>query len=507
MNQDASLGLGYCSFQGKFRQNILNIKSPEIHNAGIEVIVKVCTEASEVRRALGIKASVGVDLVWAGIDVRSEFASNSTKGCNSVTVLVAATRVIGQKRINRAEFVSTFKDATDLYRQGGDRYVSTIKEGGQYVAAYRFQAESREHRNKIEAEAKAQFPVFSAGFNASFGNKIEKFKESYKIRYDFMQQGWGFQKAELPEQSKIADWVQSFGSVDLDAPMVLGFGTDSYAQISGAPNLKQIEDYFRNYTEPRANGHSIRDTEFQAQWSLNSLLEVRKVYQFYQKEFLADEVLKQSEGWLRGVIKQIRDWKDLIDQNPTQPNFTINDPDLEHLKYPVAHYRLLNAEVPKKSSDPSFYDLDSDMILRMVYPVSISTESGAYITQISTVYKYHDKSKYTFSREHGGKGGTLSDSHEFTPEAPIKSLSDWKVTTKHPSTAVESFTMNAGDTSYRFGKPGTGTLISMAFDEKGYAFVGWSGNGKDYLAALIPTYCKFEAPFWKEPSWDVPSWD
>jgi hypothetical protein len=106
--------------------------------ANISTLVKVCLTTNDVYDALGINASAEVNSSWGSFSDRLGFAHSITQHTRTVNILVVSKKQTKTSRVISQKFKQTFKDATTLYQQGGDSFVSFIAWGGQYMVSYSF---------------------------------------------------------------------------------------------------------------------------------------------------------------------------------------------------------------------------------------------------------------------------------------------------------------------------------------------------------------------------------
>ena len=516
MTANISLGLGYSTFTGGPANKVLDVEVSEKQGGGLKVNTHICTSTQEILSALDIGGSIGVQTEYGGGEAKSTFARKITTTFKSVTILVVASRVTGGISVTSARFKdgAEFKNAAELYATGGDRYVSYIQTGAGYAAAYTFRAESSEKQEAITASAKANAHFLSANVDGSFNTAIKNITSDYSTSYEFSQDCWGFSEAQLPSEAEVGQWANGFGKITLDAPTVLKFGTESYTRVPGHPDMKQILTYYDMYTRSEPGRPAISAIERQLGLTLKSLQLVRKVYGFYGKTgLLKDARFSELQSKLATASSLLQDWKHAVDQNPTEPSFTLKM-DLDLLQYPTVNFKLVESEVKVGDSIPSadpFHDITSDMILRLVYPKKIFIRnSRPVINLLSTTYKfYDDESSGEMLCEHGSQVGDIVDRFELGRDDKLgATVGGNRVTLDGLSIFAPSLPVgfilltNPDGTDRGFGVSAAGGRRETK-DSKEYSFVGFSGSSTSKILNTVGfTWCKFGEPVWNAPVWE-----
>ena len=133
-----------------------------------------------------------------------------------------------------------------MYNQGGDSYIHGVKEGGEYLAAYQFQATSEEQQTNFAVDARAKFAggVVNLTFH-DVQNLIKETTASCSI-----QQGiFSLKGQPQPTEDKIAQFVFDFAGQTLDDPFIEILEIAPYSSVTGAPSgTENMNAWVKHYT-------------------------------------------------------------------------------------------------------------------------------------------------------------------------------------------------------------------------------------------------------------------
>jgi hypothetical protein len=132
-----SLGAGYDTFDGIIKNSILNVKQRNDRGPSeVSSEFSICTTTEQIMQKLNINASIEASFKVGSISARVDYARSLCKSSTSVVTLLSIKKVSQNSTAEKVEFSDTITNAAEMYKRGGDSYVSYVKEGCQYLAAY-----------------------------------------------------------------------------------------------------------------------------------------------------------------------------------------------------------------------------------------------------------------------------------------------------------------------------------------------------------------------------------
>ena len=126
------------------------------------------------------------------------------------------------------------KNVTDLYNKGGDSYIHSVRESGEYFAAYQFQATSQEQQTNLAIDVSAKFAggVVNLTFHDGVQNLIEEATASYSV-----QQGiFGLKGRPQLTGDEISQFVLNFAGQTFDELFITVLEIAPYSSVTGAPS-------------------------------------------------------------------------------------------------------------------------------------------------------------------------------------------------------------------------------------------------------------------------------
>jgi hypothetical protein len=488
-----AVGSGYNTFFASAMPSVLNVKS-DPGETSVESSVYLCTIIQDVYRALHIDASMTVSSPWGSFSDRLEFVKSLQMNTTSVTILVSARVVRSASTVSNPTFTAPFTSALDLFEQGGDCYVSSLSEGGQFVAAYTFVAYDNTTYQQLTNAADASFSGTGTDFNASFEGNILDIQKNTGVTARFQQRGIGFSAVKLPTPDQFVDFVLNFGTIVLDGPAVMDFSTMSYTSVKGCPSFAQIDNYRFRYVDPTGSSQGYSDFASLALTNKDIVHAVATIYDNYGFVSI-DPKLTTFPPNLQYIIDTIGNWREAVDADPTNPNIEMPVIDYTFFALPTAQYSLVLGQLAGTNGGDPFQDVSTEMIARGVRITSVTVHGDDDVDRIVTTYAQNDNDQPTFSYTHGGDGGYSTPTINLGPgEWITQAIGLWGdyMNRLGIETTTQPMIINPqngyGSSSITW-KPPTETS----------SFVGWSGRAGRFVDALQPMFAQFFPPAWKMP--------
>jgi hypothetical protein len=133
----SSVGDGYSSFLGSALATVVNVKVEAGGGPGgsISNNIHVCTTTEDVYHALNLTATTDLSTSWGSFHDRLEFAHSVTHNTRTVNIIVVASKVSSVEHAKSFTFSRKFKDPVQLYKEGGDGFVTQISKGAQFIVS------------------------------------------------------------------------------------------------------------------------------------------------------------------------------------------------------------------------------------------------------------------------------------------------------------------------------------------------------------------------------------
>ncbi|KAH9210659.1 hypothetical protein DL95DRAFT_412716 [Leptodontidium sp. 2 PMI_412] len=474
----SDIGVGYNTFLSSARSKVVNVQYKDTsHSSGSNVYV--CTSTEDVYHALGIKSEIAVGTSWGSFQAKMDFASSLQTHSLSITILVLAFKVVSGLTATSVNFIDPSPvSAIDLFKVAGDSYVSNIQTGGQYIASYNFVAQDQESYQQLSTSVAASFGRVST-FDSRFETSMTDIQSKSNVTYSFNQLGIGLSTTTYPSPDQFTQFVLHFNDVPLDGPEILGFATESYSTVKGAPDFKQIDIYRETYVNPILSNDGISDTMLRAKSILPVISDVATIYGFYGMQYLELAVSK----------------------DPTNPKIPPPVIQKDLLLIPTPEYGLTMGQKAGGGGGSSFQDVTVDDIKRGIIPTKISFQGHGYLDNIWTWYTYQDTGKSSFDRKHGGDGGIAPYVIDLgTKGNKITYLSAvWDDYVDKMTTAT---TLNPAHVTYPTNDNGR-NQVEWTFP-KNSAFVGWSGSSGGYVDSIQPLFATFSLCKWDPLKPNIP---
>jgi len=491
------VGNGYKSlFQSAMPTQIL-ISGSDPVPAKTTFELSVCATTSDMYRALGISADVAASTSFGSFQARVDFVNQVEISAKSVTILVVAEKIDGGESMRTAEFTTPPGKALDLYRHGGDSYVSSISTGGSYIAAFNYATYDETTYQKVEAQANLEFSGWSGGLNAKFLLDIENLGKSTNTTSKFHQMAIGFTAALPTTMDQFVIFVDAFGGLDMDRPAVLDFSTQSYLTLDGCPeDFATINDYMDDWDgagdiDPRPRLANIVVEVLANEKTIKELIEL---YDFYGC-LAIDPRLSAAPSKCQKILGDIAGWRKTVDRDPTKVGITIPTISPEDLEYPVANYALATSSGGPGQGGQYFADIGLEMIGRHVSLKKLTVRSGDSVDSIHMDYAMAlGDNNDNWSIAHGGDGGNDAGSISFGPgdTATLVNPRWW-----NGDQLVKAITISTPTQSVTLGRQDNPPIGAPWNRVPGTCLVGFAGYAWDYLNRLQAQYVQFLPCDWK----------
>ncbi|KAH6653130.1 hypothetical protein BKA67DRAFT_692381 [Truncatella angustata] len=361
--------------------------------------VYVCSSAEQVFKAMNIEAAMEIDGGWGSFRDRIDFIQSIGTTTTSVIVLVVATVVSSTETIKGQSWIQPPDTAFEVYKQGGDCFISSISKGGQYLAAYTFVTSDETSFESVVNVASATFPGWGVNFGGDFETRIQNISTATSVACNFNQTGIGFSKAKLPKcAAEIVNFVSDFGTLPLDNPAVFKYSTNSYSSVSGCPDFSHIDAYRRTYVDPTHNTPRLSDYELLAKTNL------------------------KRPPHLNSMVADITGWREAVDEDPTKPGITTPSIDKTVLVVPHPRYGLLVEPAAGTYGGGAFTDIDIKQIALRLLPSKIIIRGWDDVDALITTYELQEGPNLSFTTSHGGNGGVNSPEIDLGPGEFITSI-------------------------------------------------------------------------------------
>jgi len=232
---DCVSGTAYGSAPGKFAPSytIQEVKSYE-----------------QFKSETSAEASLSGDFPAFSASIKASFESSSESKTTTEFLLVRE-RLIADNQINLDNAKLTVPFPTDptrvgfFYRRCGDRYVSNVQMGGEYMAMTSFISTSDTSSTVVDVESSGGSLTISA--SASFNSKVEALKTQTRIQVRATQLGGGgVDMLPSPSIDEMLEYARAFpAQIKPETAAPIAIETQSYLNLNvDIPDLEQQhEDY------------------------------------------------------------------------------------------------------------------------------------------------------------------------------------------------------------------------------------------------------------------------
>jgi jacalin-like lectin domain-containing protein len=494
-----NIGDGFSSFTGSAFPSTIKFNARNTDQRLTSTKVFVCHDTRAMENALNVNASVAVSSTWGAANARMNFINNNSINSTSLVILAVGYTSIRTASVVNPAFQSTFQDAADLYREGGDSYVSSITYGAQFIASYTFEAHDSSTYRNLVAVANATFGGVMTTFNASFDASLTSITKQTQIQFTYERTGLGI-TVNLPEAGDVVTFIDGFNTVPIDAPYILDFSTTSYIHLANAPsNFATVEKYRKQFINSTPDDMGFADLELLTDTYITAVNRVRAFYDIYGLSTV-DPQFSTVLSNLRSMKKALSSWRNAVDTNPTDSG--IPDPvlALDYLGLPTPVFTISQSTlfgVPNQGS--GFMDITTADVIKGVMLTNLNCRTGDVLNNIQQTWDYFapDAESNPFTQSHGGNNGDFqvpmtlgqnervtqvtigtSDSVTFLSIATNLNLNKWQVS----------------------GTNGIAPPVSVSVPSDSY-FIGFSGKSENFVREVALIYVQFGPAVWK---WHFP---
>jgi hypothetical protein len=498
------LGQGYDTFLTSGKRSVLsNVKfeenNPKAEGDGNSTAVNIIVtkDKKQIYKELGIDASLAVSGGWGSFKDTVSFVNSFEMTKSTIVILVSAKTITTTSGIEAPPTLATqYDNAADLYAIGGDCYVSHISKGGRYMAAYTFTAYDEEKYNSLSNTAKAEFGAGS--FDSSFTTKIQNIEKTTNLSSTFTQQGVGFSKTKLPSQKDLVDFVLDFGEEYLDGPAVMGFSTTSYGPLKNCPPFRQVDKYRREYISPIDGSNEGTHSYYEslAHINLPIVKSVAALYANYGSLGL-DPDLEKAEDNLKNILRSIRDWRENVNEDPTDPDIAPPEINTRFLKLPTAQFSVVDGEDNGGKLGNEFNDITTTDIYKGKLPKTVVTRESDQVDCLTTTYeeKLVPGSPKVVTVHGTSGGGNVCIDCELGPGEIITKI--WASTDNWHDAHVDRLGLQTPFRKLPKHEKANGSILTTWEFSPNSCFVGWAGKCFKYLDSVRPKMVEFRKAIWQ----------
>ncbi len=205
----------------------------------VEYTLKYVESSQDLYEAMEIEADGSYDGLVTSVSARSKFVSETQINTYSMNFIVRVKVVNGTKRIPTKDYflsseakklLETDKSAMkDKFKLAyGDRYVSAITTGGEYIGIINIETSSVSDKKKLETDIKASGMNWSA--HSSFKGAMDKVSKSHKVTVNnFIRGGKGIKSSN--NVGDMIDTANKFSQLVLDAGVPLKVQLSPYTDF------------------------------------------------------------------------------------------------------------------------------------------------------------------------------------------------------------------------------------------------------------------------------------
>lgn len=199
---------------------------------------QVCRSASDLLQTLqwsaGLSGGLGpIPLLKA----RQDFFESLHTTVFSVSVVVQARRVLAAmtcEEVTLRPDVAIPSDGASLDRfvdTYGDSWVTSVVLGGQMQGIYTLYAQSREQAQEVARAVDVLVSAGTVSLGPSFGHRLKTIANDAKVNVSCRVSVSGLAKPPVITEDNMAEFASSFGTVELDNPVVLSLQSQGYEEV------------------------------------------------------------------------------------------------------------------------------------------------------------------------------------------------------------------------------------------------------------------------------------
>lgn len=299
----------------------------------IQYTLKYVESSEDFSEALEIEADGSYDGIVNSFSARSKFMGQSDVNTYSMNFIVRVKVINGTKRIPTSSYFlsqeakdNLAKDndplKTEFHKSFGDRYVSAITTGGEYVGIISIETSSIHDKMQVESEIKASGISWSA--NSKFKDAVERISKSHKVEVqNYIRGGRGI---EVPENvSKMIELANKFPALVLNDGVLLKVELSPYTDFieytgsfEALPSetrfaLQDLNQIYVDYLVFKNNLKYMRDHKNNYEWTGTNIDNIDKYLDQTQSktremQTLAENLLKGSTSPKTPIFKALKDF-------------------------------------------------------------------------------------------------------------------------------------------------------------------------------------------------------
>ena len=203
--------------------------------------VKLCRTVRELSQTLQGEAGVAAGLGLLPVPLlryRREFLESLHTTVFSVSLVVQARRRLRGFEAPEPSMrgdVALPTDAAGLDRfvaQHGDCWVRSVQLGGEVQGVFTLYAQSREEAEAVVRSIGLTLPLEALTLSPELGSQLRRIRKETSVNSSLRVQVFGLSAPPaVGSPDELVDLARDFGSLDLDAPVVLGAETRGYEEL------------------------------------------------------------------------------------------------------------------------------------------------------------------------------------------------------------------------------------------------------------------------------------
>ncbi|GAB4269217.1 MAG: hypothetical protein Kow0029_05110 [Candidatus Rifleibacteriota bacterium] len=444
-NSSLDIGSGFDFINRTVKRSaIVPFKPVYVSDGGqdVEYTLEYVESSDDFSNYMEIDADGSIDGIVNSASARTKFLSESEANSYSMNFVVRVKVINGTKRIPTANYFLN-KEAKELlandkdplkvrfHQAYGDRYVSAITTGGEYIGLINIETSSIQDKKQLEAELNASGLSWNA--HAEFKGQMEKISKTRKVTVkNYIRGGHGIQ-----------------GASDVDKMMEIASNFPKAVFNAGVPLKVELSPY-TDFVEYTGSSESLSD---ETRFALQDLNHIYVDYMFFKNNLVHIKNNTSNYDWSGTSVGNIERY---IDQTQSK---------MREMQTLAAN--LIKGSV--KPSNPVFMalkDFSRNMKLPLqkiiIHPAKFDlypfkkhtcgdTEMAGHkpVMTISGKVYAQDKGKKLYVKVNGKVRESKRDWTTFEDSADVK-IFDRDVSA--PGYVVVKFSPKEGELSYTFGK-------------------------------------------------------
>ena len=495
----------------ELRQALEGSNAPDVSApVGCVSEVKLCRTVRELSQTLQGQAGVAAGLGLLPVPLlryRREFLESLHTTVFSVSLVVQARRVLGGLKAPEPRLRGDVAPPTDpvgldrFVAQHGDCWVRSVQLGGEVQGVFTLYAQSLEEAEAVVRSIGLTLPIDALTLSPELGNQLRRIRKETSVNSSLRVRVLGLsQSAAVGNAEELVALASGFGSLSLDAPVVLGAETRGYEELPELMTVFQpVVANRRLFSGKGIEPGLLRRKEMLLEIG-NQCRWVEETCRLYGQ---APEPTLQNQGrQVRADIAAIDELSEAFARSASSP---LQAPELPALLQgsPRLVPRIRDGQrLGGEGGDPFAFRDRSRAIQRRRRLWKVGLNAGRLIDRIRLTYRQESDPvgdegfPNEWTEELGGGGGddrgTLEldlDNHE-------------RITTLNANTGtgVDQLGVISSDGQHLIGgRPSNGGRASSWTAGPQEVLLGFQGRAKTWLDALQPVIADFEDALRWEP--------